>query len=245
MYLIPSILAAARPPSWANGSSPHCWSASASILRFCPESEITIEANPDDLSKDKLKALRDLGINRISLGVQSLDDGDLKYLGRSHSAKQALEALDLIRSCGFADLGVDLMYGLEIQTLPGWKRTIDKVLEFRPEHLSCYQLTIERGTPLWKMKAAGRVRAIGEKLETAFFVFTSRYLEKHGYLHYEISNFARSREYHVPSQPKILEPRSLPRSGSLRPFVPGWEPMVECEVDQEILRTPCGGKGAG
>jgi oxygen-independent coproporphyrinogen III oxidase len=161
---------------------------------FCPESEITIEVNPDDLSEHKLRTIGDLGINRISLGVQSLDNGDLKYLGRGHSAEQALKALEMIRSCGFAEVGVDLMYGLEIQSIPGWKRTINEILEFRPEHLSCYQVTFERGTALWKMKAAGRVRAMGEKLERAFFVFTSRYLEKHGYCHYEISNFAASRE---------------------------------------------------
>jgi oxygen-independent coproporphyrinogen III oxidase len=161
---------------------------------FCPQSEMTIEANPDDLSRHKLKAIGDLGINRISLGVQSLDDRELKYLGRGHSARQALMALDMIRSCGFAEVGVDLMYGLEVQSIPGWKRTMDKVLEFRPEHLSCYQMTLERGTALGKMKAAGRVRAIGEKLERAFFVFTSRYLERHGYRHYEISNFARNRK---------------------------------------------------
>jgi oxygen-independent coproporphyrinogen III oxidase len=161
---------------------------------FRPESEMTIEANPDDLSMDKLKAIGDLGINRVSLGVQSLDDRDLKYLGRRHGAEQALKAIEMIRSCGFAEVGVDLMYGLEGQRLPGWRRTIDQVLEFRPEHLSCYQLTIERGTPLGKMKQAGQVRPIGEKLETAFFVFTSRYLDKRGYRHYEISNFARSRE---------------------------------------------------
>jgi len=162
---------------------------------FRPDSEITIEANPDDLSRDKLKTIGDLGITRISLGVQSLDDRDLKYLGRGHSAKQALKALEMIRSCGFAEVGVDLMYGLEVQSVPGWKRTLDQVLECRPEHLSCYQMTLERGTPLWKRKAAGRVRSIGEKLEGAFFVFTSRHLEKHGYRHYEISNFAGSPEF--------------------------------------------------
>jgi oxygen-independent coproporphyrinogen III oxidase len=162
---------------------------------FSPESEMTIEANPDDLSRGKLKGIGDLGINRISLGVQSLDDGDLKYLGRSHSAKQALKALDIIRSAGFDNIGVDLMYGLETQNIPGWKGTISEILEFRPEHLSCYQVTLEKGTPLWKMKTAGKVRSIGEKLERAFFVFTSRYLEKHGYHHYEISNFARSLEF--------------------------------------------------
>ena len=162
---------------------------------FSPGSEMTIEANPDGLSKDKLKAIGDLGVNRISLGVQSLDDRDLKYLGRGHSSKQALIALDTIRSCGFADVSVDLMYGLETQSLQGWRKTLDQILEFRPEHISCYQMTLETGTPLWKMKAAGRVRSIGEKLESAFFIWTSRYLERHGYQHYEISNFARGREF--------------------------------------------------
>ena len=162
---------------------------------FCPESEMTMEANPDGLHMDKLKAIRGLGVNRISLGVQSLDDGDLKYLGRSHSSEQALKALDMVRTCGFANVGVDLMYGLETQSLQGWKRTVDRVLEFRPEHISCYQMTFEEGAPLWKMKAAGQVRPIGKKLESAFFIWTSRYLEKHGYLHYEVSNFAKSREF--------------------------------------------------
>jgi oxygen-independent coproporphyrinogen III oxidase len=164
-------------------------------FNFSLESEMTIEANPDDLSRDKLNALGNLGINRISLGVQSFDDGDLKYLGRSHNAAQALTALEMIRSSGFPTVGVDLICGLEVQTLPGWRRILDRVLEFRPEHLSCYQLTFERGTPLWKMKEAGRVRSIGEKLDRAFFIFTSRYLEQHGYHHYEISNFARSRKF--------------------------------------------------
>ena len=162
---------------------------------FCPESEMTMEANPDGLTRDKLKAVADMGINRISLGVQSLDDGDLKYLGRTHSSRQALKSLDMIRSCGFADIGADLMYGLETQSIQGWRRTLDQILEFEPEHISCYQMTFERGTPFWKMKAAGRVRSIGEKVESAFFIWTSRYLDKHAYQHYEISNFARGPEF--------------------------------------------------
>jgi oxygen-independent coproporphyrinogen-3 oxidase len=162
---------------------------------FRPESEMTMEANPDGLSRQKLKAIRDLGINRISLGVQSLVDRELKYLGRRHSSKQALKAFEMLRSIGFADVGVDLMYGFEAQSFRGWKSTIDQVLELRPEHISCYQLTFEPGAPFRKMKAAGRVHPIGEKLETAFFIWTSRCLEKHGYLHYEISNFALSPEF--------------------------------------------------
>ena len=162
---------------------------------FSDDSEMSMEANPEGLTRDKLKAIRDLGINRISLGVQSLDDGDLKYLGRRHSAKQALEALDTIRSSGFANVSVDLMYGLETQSLSGWKRTLDRVLEFSPEHISCYQLSFESGTALWKMKSAGKVQPMGEKLQAAFFIRTSRYLEKRGYVHYEISNFARGRDF--------------------------------------------------
>lgn len=162
---------------------------------FLPGSEFTIEANPDGLSGEKVKALKGLGINRISIGVQSLNDTDLKYLGRSHSSKQALEALETIRSGGFANMGVDLIYGLETQDIPGWRKTLDRVLQFRPEHISCYQLSFEKGTPLWKMRATGRASAIGEKLERAFFIFTSRYLERRGYVHYEVSNFARGAEF--------------------------------------------------
>ena len=157
---------------------------------FCPGSEMSMEANPDSLTEDKLRTVKDLGINRISLGVQSLDDADLKYLGRIHDSKQALKALDTTRSGGFANVSVDLMYGLETQNLPGWKKTVDRILEFRPEHISCYQLSFEKGSPLWKMKEAGKVRPIGEKLQSAFFIWTSRYLGRHGYYHYEISNFA-------------------------------------------------------
>jgi len=101
----------------------------------------------------------------------------------------------MVRSCGFANIGVDLIYGFEIQTLQGWKKTLDRILEFRPEHISCYQMSFERGTPLWKMRQAGRARSVGERLESAFFIWTSRYLERKGYLHYEISNFAAGPEF--------------------------------------------------
>lgn len=164
------------------------------LFAFRPDSEISLEANPDGLSGRKLDAIRDMGINRISLGVQSLDDRDLNYLGRSHTSEQALESLDMIRSRGFAALSVDLMYGLETQTLRGWRTTVDRILRFEPEHISCYQLTIAERTPFWKRVEEGRIRPVEERLQRAFFIWTSRYLEKHGYIHYEISNFARSTE---------------------------------------------------
>ncbi|MCE5335554.1 MAG: radical SAM family heme chaperone HemW [Desulfobacteraceae bacterium] len=162
-------------------------------FRFSPGAEMTMEANPDSICEDKLKAVGELGINRISLGVQSLDDRDLEYLGRNHRRSAALAAIETVRSLGLA-LSADLIYGLETQSLPGWKKTVDGILAYRPEHISCYQLSFEEATPLWKMKAQGRVRPIDEKLERAFFIWTSRHLESRGYLHYEISNFARSPE---------------------------------------------------
>ncbi len=162
---------------------------------FRPGSEMTMEANPDGLSADKLKTVRDLGINRLSLGVQSLDDAVLQYLGRTHNAKQALDALEAARAAGFANIGVDLIYGMEPLSLGTWNQTMDRILAFGPEHISCYQMTLAKGTALWKMKEAGRVRPIGEKMESAFFIRTSRHLERHGYLHYEVSNFAAGREF--------------------------------------------------
>ncbi len=158
---------------------------------FAPETEITLEANPDDLTPGALKSYRELGINRLSLGVQSLDDRELAFLGRRHDASQALRALAWVREAGFANLGLDLIYGLPGQTLEEWHKTLETVLNFRPEHISCYQLTVEEGTPLARWQAAGRFQSLPEETEREFFLFTSTFLEEQGYLHYEISNFAR------------------------------------------------------
>ncbi|MGC9195180.1 MAG: radical SAM family heme chaperone HemW [Syntrophobacteraceae bacterium] len=167
----------------------------AEHFAFGAVSEMTMEANPESLSLEKLKGAAGFGLNRLSLGVQSLDDVDLKYLGRRHSSAQALRALDVCRGAGFSNVSVDLMYGLETQSLKSWKNTLDTILEFRPEHLSCYQLTFEKSTSLWKMRQSGRVRSIGEKMEAAFFIWTSRYLQRRGYRHYEVSNFAAGPEF--------------------------------------------------
>jgi oxygen-independent coproporphyrinogen-3 oxidase len=158
---------------------------------FAPETEITLEANPDDLTPEALKSYQELGINRLSLGVQSFDERELAFLGRRHDASQALQALAWVREAGLANLGLDLIYGLPGQTLSEWQRTLKTALSFRPEHLSCYQLTVEEGTPLARWQAAGGFQSASEETEREFFLFTSTFLEDQGYLHYEISNFAR------------------------------------------------------
>ncbi|MDP2992614.1 MAG: radical SAM family heme chaperone HemW [Deltaproteobacteria bacterium] len=164
-------------------------------LTFSSDTEITIEANPDDITLEKLALLRDLGTNRISLGVQSFDDGELQYLGRRHTARQTEKALEWIRTSGFTNVGVDLMYGFTGQTEAVWVQTMKHTLDFEPEHLSCYQMTLEEGTPFGKMLAEGRIKPLEEEKERDFFLLTSRFLEEHGYLHYEISNFARSKAF--------------------------------------------------
>jgi putative oxygen-independent coproporphyrinogen III oxidase len=160
-----------------------------------PQGEITLEANPDDLTLEKLRAYQGLGINRLSLGVQSFSDGELAFLGRRHDAAQNLRALMWARETGFAHLSLDLIYGLPGQTFKEWEENLATALRFGPEHLSCYQLTVSPGTPLARWQAEGRLTPFAEETERNFFLFTSQFLEDHGYLHYEVSNFARNLEY--------------------------------------------------
>ena len=123
--------------------------------------------------------------------MQSLDEAELRFLGRRHSAVQARQALDLARQAGFDNLGVDLIYALPGQTETGWLATLEGVLAWQPEHLSCYQLTLEEHTPLGQSWVRGEFRPADEEQQRAFFLLTAEYLEARGYLHYEISNFAR------------------------------------------------------
>ncbi len=162
---------------------------------FAPDSEITLEANPDDITADKLALFRDLGINRLSLGVQSFDEAELRFLGRRHTARQTEAAIDLIRAAGFTNLGLDLMYGLPGQTLDAWLKTLETALSFAPEHLSCYQLTLAAETPLRtpmaRRVARGELSLPDEETQREFFLLTANFLTARGYLHYEVANFAR------------------------------------------------------
>ena len=112
--------------------------------------EITVEANPDDLSSSKLNSIYSAGVNRLSIGVQSLDDGLLKVLGRRHSAREAIDAYKAATEAGFDNVSLDLMYGLPDQSLDQWRDTVDTIAELHPAHLSMYCLTLEGGTPMEK-----------------------------------------------------------------------------------------------
>jgi oxygen-independent coproporphyrinogen-3 oxidase len=165
-----------------------------SCFSFSSDTELTVEVNPDDIHPSKLAALRDLGVNRISLGVQSFDDRELRLLKRRHTADQAVKAIDNVKVAAFAKVGLDLMYGLPGQTEAAWLKTMEQATSFNPEHISCYQLTVEERTPFGILKAKGEMKPLDEETGSAFFILTSAFLEERGYIHYEISNFARGEE---------------------------------------------------
>jgi putative oxygen-independent coproporphyrinogen III oxidase len=157
--------------------------------------EITLEANPGDLDREATREFRKIGINRLSLGVQSFFEEDLIFLGRRHRVPEAVRAIEVGRSAGFENLGLDLIFGLPGQTGRRWEDVLNRALSFRPEHVSAYQLTPEEGTPLGREVAQGGVRLAGEEESVHLFLETSRILEERGYLHYEVSNFARSEKW--------------------------------------------------
>ncbi len=154
--------------------------------------EITIEVNPGDVSVEYFQSLRSSGINRLNIGIQSFDDSLLKFLGRRHSEKDAIEAIDAARTAGFTNVGIDLIYGVHHQDIKLWKRTLQKTLSFSPAHISCYQLSLEVRTPLNKKYGAEGIKLPTENEQAKFFLTTAEELENAGYIHYEVSNFARN-----------------------------------------------------
>jgi len=162
---------------------------------FAPDAEMSIETNPRDLTAEEAALLKTLGFNRINVGVQSFHDDELCFLGRQHNAKDAIAAVSRLRDAGFDNVGLDLIYGLPGQDMERWLDTLEKGLSFEPEHLSCYQLTIEKGTVFGRRKEEGDLDPIGEDVEREFFLTTSEFLTGRGYCHYEISNFARDTKH--------------------------------------------------
>ena len=155
--------------------------------------EITFEANPDSINDRLLHRLYAEGFNRVSLGIQTDDDEILKKLGRPHTYAQAVTAYQRIRKAGFRNVSVDLMYGLPGQTLRTWQETLDNVLKLLPEHISCYGLKVEEGTPLYTYKDAANLP--DDDLQADMYLAAVEMLRSRGYRQYEISNFSRKGLY--------------------------------------------------
>ena len=153
--------------------------------------EITMEVNPGTVDDDYLKAVRKSGVNRLSLGVQSLNERELVLLGRIHTAGQAKDAVRFARGAGFDNLNLDLIYGLPGQTLTDWQCSLDEALALEPEHLSLYALTLEEDTPMWNAVSQGLLPAPDPDLSADLYELAEDRLAANGYKHYEISNWAR------------------------------------------------------
>jgi len=152
--------------------------------------EASIEANPGTVSLQQLAGLRQLGLDRISIGVQSLRNDELRLLGRIHSANQAREAVRMARKAGFGNVSLDLLFGLPRQTLDHWCETLQQALAERPEHLSLYALTLEKGTPLAQAVARGALARPDDGLAADMYTWAAECLCEAGYVQYEISNWA-------------------------------------------------------
>lgn len=179
-------------PSLLSGASlSEMLTQAGNTFSIAADAEITVETNPADTHPNFLTSLRRTGVNRLNLGIQSFDEDVLRFLDRRHSHKQALESIKQARAAGFDNIGLDLIYGIPNQSLLSWKNTLTRALSFEPEHLSCYQLGLADDTPLGHRHKNGEFALPDEDGQVDFFMTTADILEEAGYLHYEVSNFAR------------------------------------------------------
>jgi oxygen-independent coproporphyrinogen III oxidase len=162
--------------------------------RFTPEdgAEITIEANPDDVSRADARGWRDAGVNRVSLGVQTFDDQVLRWMHRTHNAAQAVDAAKILHETGFDDWSLDLIFALPPEVERSWTHDLERAIALAPSHISSYGLTVEPHTPLLRWRERGQVHDADEERYEAEFLEADRALSRAGYEHYEVSNYARS-----------------------------------------------------
>lgn len=152
--------------------------------------EYTVEFNPGDATEEYIRGLKDIGVNRLSMGVQSFQDELLQLIGRRHNAQQAIEAVQMAQEAGFDNLSIDLIYALPGQTMEQWKADIEKALRLGIQHISTYGLMYEEGTALTKMRDRGEIQETDEETENAMYDYLCERLKEAGFVHYEVSNFA-------------------------------------------------------
>jgi len=154
--------------------------------------EITVEANPGTVDKEKLSKFKCIGINRLSLGVQSFLDDELKFLGRIHTSEDAIRCIEFAFESGFENVNVDLIFGLPGQSEERWRENLFTVIKLNVPHISAYNLIVEKGTPLYEIVRSGEVKLPSDDEQAGLYEITMELLENAGYIHYEVSNYARS-----------------------------------------------------
>ena len=167
----------------------------AALYRVAPDAEVTLEANPDDVTPGQPAAWRAIGVNRLSMGIQSFHDDHLKAMNRRHTARQALDAVDTARKEGFTNISIDLIFGLPDMTLAQWEENLDTALSLPVSHISAYHLTWHEGTPFYEFLQKGILREASEEESLEQFRLLISKTAQAGFDHYEISNFARGGAY--------------------------------------------------
>ncbi len=159
------------------------------------DAEITLEANPEDLSKEKIKALKNTPINRFSIGIQSFFEGDLKFMNRAHTAQKAISSVKIAQDAGFENISIDLIYGTPTLNDEQWKINLQTAFELDVKHISSYCLTVEEKTPLHQFILSGKAKQVDEEKSAAHFEILLKAMSENGYTHYEISNFCKENYY--------------------------------------------------
>jgi len=162
-----------------------------SHFQVCDDAEITVECNPGTVDQQKLEAMHAAGVNRLSFGVQAMEDATLRQIGRIHTVSEAIESYQLARRLGFENINLDLIFALPDQTVDAWKHSLSKVIALGPEHISTYNLMLEEGTAFFESWQAGKLQRLSDEIEAEMYNLTIKTLISHGYEHYEISNFAK------------------------------------------------------
>jgi len=223
----------------------------SSLYNLLADSEITIEVNPGTVKPEKLKEYKDAGINRISIGVQSFQARNLNFLGRIHTAEDAGLAIQWARDAGFENIGIDLIYGIPGQTRESWYCDLHQAVLYEPEHLSCYMLTYELGTPMEKDLQNGTFKPMDGKMVGDLFTTNIEFLAGKSYAQYEISNFARGKNLRSrhnqkywsvapyiglgPSAHSFIEPRRCWNKASVTAYIKDLEEGRIPVDGQEVL----------
>ena len=164
-------------------------------FQITPDAEITVECNPGTVDNEKLRVMKANGVNRLSFGLQAMQDEILKQLGRIHTVTEFLESYRLARENGFENINIDLIFALPDQTMKAWHHTLNEVISLEPDHISAYNLVMEETTPFYEAWQAGELLLPTEDTEADMFQYTIETLTTHGYTHYEICNFAKPDHY--------------------------------------------------
>lgn len=183
------------PSTLSTAERARLFAALSKVVDWGACSEVTLEANPDDVTPQFVASLKETPVNRLSMGVQSFSDADLAFLRRRHTARGAVEAVERCQAAGYDNISIDLIYGLPGQTLEAWQANLQQAVALGVPHLSAYNLIYEEGTPLWRMRERGEVRECDEELSLQMFDCLIDRLAAARYEHYEISNFARDGRY--------------------------------------------------